>query len=167
MDEQGVDYALMLPTLASLVEERMKDDPDLYSAAIHALNEWMAEAWPFAFEGRIFSTPIITPGIVDDAIRELDWVVDHGAKVILMRPAPAWGYKGPRSFALPEFDPYWEKVQESGVLVVFHASDTGYVRYTNEWEGAADREPGVRQAACCSARSSGTPTATSRTPSPP
>ena len=27
MDEQGLDRALMFPTLASLVEERMKDDP--------------------------------------------------------------------------------------------------------------------------------------------
>ena len=36
MDEQGVDYALMHPTLASLVEERMKDDPDLCADAIHA-----------------------------------------------------------------------------------------------------------------------------------
>jgi predicted TIM-barrel fold metal-dependent hydrolase len=137
MNEQGVDFALMLPTLASLVEERMKDDPDLCSAAIHALNQWMDEAWPFTYEGRIFSTPIITPGIVDDAIKELDWVVDHGARVILMRPAPAWGYRGPRSFALPEFDRFWEKVVDSGVLVVFHASDTGYVRYINEWEGVS------------------------------
>jgi predicted TIM-barrel fold metal-dependent hydrolase len=53
-----------------------------------------------------------------------------------MRPAPAWGYQGPRSFALEEFDPYWSKVEEAGLLVVFHASDTGYVRYTNEWEGS-------------------------------
>jgi predicted TIM-barrel fold metal-dependent hydrolase len=52
-----------------------------------------------------------------------------------MRPAPAWGYQGPRSFALPEFDPYWERIQETGTLVVLHASDTGYVRYANEWEG--------------------------------
>jgi predicted TIM-barrel fold metal-dependent hydrolase len=52
-----------------------------------------------------------------------------------MRPAPAWGYQGPRSFALPEFDRFWELVQESGVLLVLHASDTGYVRYSNEWEG--------------------------------
>jgi predicted TIM-barrel fold metal-dependent hydrolase len=65
-----------------------------------------------------------------------------------MRPAPAWGHQGPRSFALKEFDPYWSKVEESGVLVVFHASDTGYVRYTNEWEGSrtetqafAERQP--------------------------
>ena len=95
----------------------------------------MVDEWPFQYEGRIFSTPIITPGLVDRAIAELEYVLEQGTKVILMRPAPAWGYKGPRSFALPEFDPYWEAVQESGVLVVVHASDSGYARYTNEWEG--------------------------------
>jgi predicted TIM-barrel fold metal-dependent hydrolase len=52
-----------------------------------------------------------------------------------MRPAPAWGYRGPRSIALPEFDPYWKLVEESGILVVIHASDSGYVRYVNEWNG--------------------------------
>jgi predicted TIM-barrel fold metal-dependent hydrolase len=135
MDEQNVDYALMLPTLASLIEERMRDDPDLCAAAIHGLNQWMTEEWPFVYEGRIFSTPIITPGVVSKAIAELEWVLDHGAKVILMRPAPSWGYAGPRSFALPEYDPYWKLVEESGILVVIHASDNGYNRYTNEWEG--------------------------------
>ncbi|MGZ4513543.1 MAG: amidohydrolase family protein, partial [Mycobacterium sp.] len=38
MDELGVDYALMLPTLASLLEERIKDDPELTHDVIHALN---------------------------------------------------------------------------------------------------------------------------------
>lgn len=135
MDELGLRYSLMMPTLASLVEERMRDDPDLCAAVIHALNRWMAEDWPFAHEGRIFSTPIITPGLVDKAIAELEWVLDKGARVVLMRPAPAWGYQGPRSFALPEYDPYWKLIEESGTLVVFHASDSGYNRYWNEWEG--------------------------------
>ncbi|HEY4331148.1 MAG TPA: amidohydrolase family protein, partial [Ilumatobacteraceae bacterium] len=136
MDEQGVDYALMLPTLASLVEERMRDDPDLCAAAIHGLNVWMTEEWPYVYENRIYSTPIITPGVLSKAIEELDYVLDHGARVILMRPAPAWGYRGPRSFALPEFDPFWSRVEDAGILTVIHASDTGYTRYTNEWEGA-------------------------------
>ena len=38
MDEQGIDRALMFPTLASLVEERMRDDPELMHATVHALN---------------------------------------------------------------------------------------------------------------------------------
>lgn len=135
MDEQGITGAMMYPTLASLVEERMKDDPDLCAAVIHGLNQWMAEEWPFGYQSRIFSTPVITPGLVSHAIEELEWVVEHDARAILMRPAPAWGYRGPRSFALPEFDPFWARVQDSGVLVVLHASDDGYDRYYNEWEG--------------------------------
>ncbi|HUJ67553.1 MAG TPA: amidohydrolase family protein [Acidimicrobiales bacterium] len=136
LDEQDIDYAIMLPTLASLVEERMRDDPDLCAAAIHALNLWIRDEWPFTYENRIFSTPIITPGKVDNAVSELEWLLSEGARVVLMRPAPAWGYKGPRSFALPEFDPYWRLVEESGILVVIHASDSGYVRYVNEWNGS-------------------------------
>ena len=38
MDELNIDYALMFPTLASLVEERMKDDPEMTHDVIHALN---------------------------------------------------------------------------------------------------------------------------------
>jgi predicted TIM-barrel fold metal-dependent hydrolase len=135
MDEQGVDYTLMIPTLASLVEERLRDDPELCAAVIHSLNQWLTEEWPFVYEGRMFSTPIITPGLVDKAIEELEWVLAKGTRTILMRPAPAWGFRGPRSFALPEYDPFWARVEESGILTIIHASDSGYSRYVNEWEG--------------------------------
>ena len=135
LDQLGIDRALMFPTLASLVEERLRDDPDATHAVIHALNEWMAEQWTFAYEGRIFPTPVITLPIVEKAIEELEWVVDHGARVVLIRPAPVPGLRGTRSFALPEFDPFWQRVVDLGVLVTLHASDSGYTRYTNEWEG--------------------------------
>ena len=140
MDEQGLAYTMIYPTLASLIEERMKDDPDLCGATIHALNQWMNDDWPFFYAGRMVCTPVITPGVVANAIVELEYALAHGAKAVLMRPAPAWGYKGPRSFALPEFDPYWKLVEDSGVLVVIHASDSGYSRHWNEWEGTAGRE---------------------------
>jgi len=70
MDELGVDRALMFPTLASLVEERMKDDPELILDMIHALNQWMYETWQFDYEGRIFATPVIFMGLVDKALEE-------------------------------------------------------------------------------------------------
>jgi predicted TIM-barrel fold metal-dependent hydrolase len=136
MDEQGLDRALMFPTLASLIEERMRDDPDMCAAVIHSLNEWILETWTFGYEGRIFPTPVITLGVVDKAIEELEWVVAHGAKVVLIRPAPAWGYRGPRSPGKEEFDPFWAKVVEHDVLIGMHSSDSGYDRYQNEWEGS-------------------------------
>jgi predicted TIM-barrel fold metal-dependent hydrolase len=54
----------------------------------------------------------------------------------LIRPAPVPGYRGPRSFGLPEFDPFWKKVVESDILVTLHSSDSGYTRYANEWMGS-------------------------------
>ena len=59
MDELLIQRTLMFPTLASLLEERMRDDPDLIHAVIHSLNEWMYEEWTFNFEDRIFATPVI------------------------------------------------------------------------------------------------------------
>jgi len=138
MDELGIDRALMWPTLASLVEERLRDDPDATHVVVHALNQWMHEAWSFNFENRIFPTPVITLPIVAEAIKELEWVLARGAKIILVRPAPVPGLRGPRSFALPEFDPFWELVQEADVVVGMHASDSGYQRYLNEWEGVSN-----------------------------
>ena len=135
MDELGITYATMFPTLASLVEERFADDPELTHVVIHALNEWMHEHWTFNYEGRIFPVPIITLPIVEKAIEELEYVVERGARSVLIRPAAVPGYRGRRSFALPEFDPFWKRVTELDVLVSMHASDSGYQRFTNEWDG--------------------------------
>ena len=136
MDEQGLDRTLMFPTLASVIEERMRDQPELTHEVIHALNRWLYETWTFDYEHRIYTTPVITLPIVDKAIEELAWVVERGAKVVLIRPAPAFGIRGPRSFALPEFDPFWERVVHHDVLVALHSSDSGYERFSNEWVGS-------------------------------
>jgi predicted TIM-barrel fold metal-dependent hydrolase len=141
MDELGVDQTLMFPTLASLVEERLKDDPELTHAVVHALNEWMYETWSFNHEDRIFATPIITLPIVEKALEELAWCVERGVKTILIRPAPVPGFKGSRSFALPEFDPFWAAVVEADILVSMHASDSGYTSYQNDWVGKDEFKP--------------------------
>jgi predicted TIM-barrel fold metal-dependent hydrolase len=141
MDELGVDQSLMFPTLASLLEERMRDDLELTHAAIHALNEWMYEVWQFDYENRIFSTPVITLPIVEKAIEELEWVVERGAKAVLVRPAPVPGYRGSRSFGYPEFDPFWQAVVDADVLVAMHSSDSGYSRYQADWTGPQEMLP--------------------------
>jgi predicted TIM-barrel fold metal-dependent hydrolase len=141
MDELGVDRSLMFPTLASLVEERMRDDPELVHAVIHALNAWMYEEWSFDYEGRIFSTPVITLSIVDKAIEELQWVLERGARTILVRPAPVPGFRGSRSFGFEEFDPFWQAVVDADIPVSMHASDSGYTRYQSDWTGPREMLP--------------------------
>src|SRR5205085_3142046 len=78
--------------------------------------------------------------VLDKAMAELEWVLERGARAIMVRPAPVPGFQCPRSFALPEFDPFWERVEAAGVLVALHVSDSGYQRYINEWEGVPGDE---------------------------
>ena len=141
LDELGIQGSLMFPTLASLLEERMRDDPDLTHTVVHSLNQWIHDEWTFNYHDRIFATPIITLPIVEKAIEELEWCLDRGARCILIRPAPAWGLRGPRSPGLPEFDPFWARVQEAGVLVGMHSSDSGYADLVSIWEGKTEFLP--------------------------
>jgi predicted TIM-barrel fold metal-dependent hydrolase len=136
MNEMGIQRALMFPTLASLLEERMRDDPELIHVVVHALNEWLYETWQFDYKSRIFTVPVISLPIVEKAIEELNWVHERGARAILVRPAPVPGWGGSRSFAQPEFDPFWKRASELGVLVAMHSSDSGYARQAQEWEGS-------------------------------
>ena len=141
LDDLGIQGSLMFPTLASLLEERMRDDPDLTHVVVHSLNQWIHDEWTFNYHDRIFATPIITLPIVEKAIEELEWCLDRGARCILIRPAPAWGLRGPRSPGLPEFDPFWARVQEAGVLVGMHSSDSGYADLVSIWEGRTEFLP--------------------------
>ena len=146
MDEMGLQGALMWPTLASLLEERLGDDVLATHAVIHALNQWMHDDWTFNYQDRIFPTPVINLGIVErGASRSSTTSSSSGARVMLIRPAPVPGLFGKRSMALPEFDPFWAKVAEADILVGLHASDSGYQRYVNEWEGVARRRDAAVQ----------------------
>ena len=113
----------------------------LVHAVIHSLNQWLYDEWSFNYEDRIFTTPVISLPIVDKAIEELEWVLERGAKTILVRPAPVPALGGSRSFALPEFDPFWQAVVDADILVSMHASDSGYARYQSDWTGPMELLP--------------------------
>jgi hypothetical protein len=141
MDEQGIHAALIFPTLASAVEERMNYDHELMNAVLHSLNVWMHEAWGFAREGRIFAVPFVSLMDVELAVRELEWCLERGARSIGLRPAPVPGYRGSKSFGFAEFDPFWARVAEAGIFVALHASDSGYDRFARMWEGGSEFLP--------------------------
>ena len=138
MDEQGVHATLIFPTLASAVEERMSYDHELMNAVIHSLNTWMHDEWGFHREERLFAVPFVTLMDVDMAVAELDWALARGARTVGLRPAPVPGYRGSRSPGAPEFDPFWARVQEAGIFVSMHASDSGYDRFLRMWEGGKE-----------------------------
>lgn len=138
LDRQGVDGCVMFPTTGGMLEERMLDDIELTQAVVHAFNQWLLEDWTFDYEGRIVPTPIINLADVQGAVREVDWLLERGARCVLVNPRPVTTPSGhTTSMGHPEFDPFWQRVQEAGIPVLMHACDSGYDRYTRDWEGAS------------------------------
>ena len=133
MDGQGVHGAFFFPTLGVGMEEALIDDPEAVVAAFRAFNRWLEEDWGFAYQERIFAAPYLTLVDVDAAVAELEWALDHDARLVVMRSAPVRRPGSSRSLADPRFDPYWGLVNEAGITVAFHGGDAGYGRYFDDW----------------------------------
>jgi predicted TIM-barrel fold metal-dependent hydrolase len=126
LDRQGLEAIWLFPTLGVLYEELLKRDTDAVALTFRAFNQWLDEDWGVNYEGRIFAAPYIPMCSPEMAIRELDWALARGARVVCMRPAPAWTATGPRSPGDALFDPFWARANEAGVAIVIHAGDSGY-----------------------------------------
>jgi predicted TIM-barrel fold metal-dependent hydrolase len=137
LDQQGLHAALVFPTLASVIEERIGAQGDVAAALMHSLNQWTLEEWGYARENRLFQAPMISLTNVEAAVQELDFVLKNGARAIAIRPAPVPDIRGSRSFGFQDYDPFWARVADSGVFVCLHSSDSGYDRVTNWWLGGS------------------------------
>jgi hypothetical protein len=126
MDRQGVSKIWLFPTLGMLYEEILKHDPEGVGIMFTAFNRWLEEDWGFDFADRIFAGPYISLASVGWACRELDWALDKGARVIVMRPAAPTTENGQRSPFDEMYDPFWARVNEAGITTVIHAGDSGY-----------------------------------------
>ncbi len=126
MDEFGLEAIWLFPTLGVLYEELLKDDLFALTTTFRSFNRWIQEDWGFAYQDRIFAAPYLTLADPEWAVEELEWALDGGARVIVMRPAAAFTADGPTSPADPMFDPFWARVAESGITTVIHAGDSGY-----------------------------------------
>ncbi len=144
LDEQGVHAQLIFPTLASIIEGHMGNNVELMAALVHSLNAWVLDEWSFNYKNRLFPCAYISLADVDAACAELEWALKHGAKHILIRPAPVPGVFGSRSPGAGEFDKFWARVNESGVFVVLHVSDSGYDQIYRWW-GSGGKEMVARR----------------------
>jgi len=125
MDAQGLAKVWLFPTLGMLYEEALKNDPGAVVLLFRAFNRWLAEDWGMAYRDRIFAAPYITLADVDEAVRELEWALDAGARTVVMRAAAPTTVNGPLSPAADTFDPFWARADEAGITVVVHAGDAG------------------------------------------
>lgn len=130
LDEQGLEAMWLFPTLGVLYEELLKHDTEAVKTQFRAFNRWLEEDWGCNYKNRIFGSPYITLCDVDFACEELEWALAQGARTVVMRPAAVWtANDGVLSPSHSYFDPFWSRVNEAGITVVVHASDSGYTTH--------------------------------------
>ena len=139
MDEQNVQVAVIFPTLASVIEERLSHKPDVINALFHSLNQWVAEEYGFT-NGRQFPVAAICLSDINAAMQELEFVIGAGCKFVQIRPAPVPGPFGGRSLGSREFDPFWARCEEAGIIVTQHVGDSGYDYLHRMWTGGETKE---------------------------
>jgi len=137
MNDQGIHAGIVLPTLASVIEARLDHEPEAIAALFHSMNQWLLEEVGFARDNRLFPVPMINLADVDLAVQELDFLLENGARVVGIRPAPVPGLRGGRSMGFKEFDPFWKKVNDAKIFVAMHVSDSGYDQISQWWTAGA------------------------------
>lgn len=122
MDREGIDAAMLYPSLAVMIEQQLASNVGATYANLHAFNRWLEDDWGYATENRLFSVPLLSLLDVDEAVKELDRVLRLGARAVHLRTGPVFG----RSPASEHFDPFWARLDEARVPVAFHSSFSQY-----------------------------------------
>ncbi len=133
---QGLDAVLLFPTLGCGVEEALKHDVEATTASLVTFNRWLEDDWGFVHEHCLVTAPMISLADPDAAVAEVDRVIERGARMVHVRPAPVPGAHGTsRSLGDRMHDPVWARLGEASVPVAFHLGDSGYEFFTAMWGG--------------------------------
>jgi predicted TIM-barrel fold metal-dependent hydrolase len=141
MDKQGMQGAILLPTLGVGMEQALIHDPAALVAAFRAFNRWILEDWGFSYRDRIYAAPIFT--LVDPAaaLEEVEWALENDARFLLMVPGPVMSPSGGRSPSDPVYDPFWQRINDAGATFVVHGGESWYTNYLKNWG-----EPAINEA---------------------
>jgi predicted TIM-barrel fold metal-dependent hydrolase len=143
LDRQGVELTWLLPSLGLGLEEMLLDDTEELYAVFRAYNQWLDDDWGYDRDGRIQTGPMLS--LMDPAEAELDMAtaIERGARFVVLRPAPVDIPGKPRSPGDPIYDRVWAMAAEAGVVIAFHAADSGYGKYVQAW-GEPKRFTGLK-----------------------
>ena len=83
MDQQGLEASWMFPSQGVTVETTLlADDVEATIEMFRAFNRWVDDEWGFAYKNRIFSVPYMSMSDPDKLVKELEWCIQRGARVV-------------------------------------------------------------------------------------
>jgi predicted TIM-barrel fold metal-dependent hydrolase len=115
MDEVGVDIQVLFPTIfINQVAER----PEIDVAICRGFNRWVADITKEAGDRLpwICAPPVLA---MDEAVKEVAWSVEHGARGVNMRPLETG-----RTLTDPYFYPLYEEASRLNVPITIHIGNS-------------------------------------------
>jgi predicted TIM-barrel fold metal-dependent hydrolase len=142
LDEQGVEACLMLPTAGVGVEPQLRTPRhrEALYPSLRAFNRWLEEDWGYGADGRIYGAPLLSLLDLGEALAELERLLARGARFVVVTTGPVEG----RSPGDPHFDPFWARVEEAGIVVVYHIGRTPFSEIYNVPWGLRPHPPSHR-----------------------
>ncbi|EKF21183.1 amidohydrolase family protein [Mycolicibacterium hassiacum DSM 44199] len=122
LDEQQMERTIMYPGGWALMAEEYLDGIDPLYDNLESFNRWIDEDWGFNYKNRIYSPALLSLRDLDRAVKELDRVLNAGARFIYLPAGPAYG----RSPGDPYFDPFWARINEARAVVCYHIAEFFY-----------------------------------------
>ena len=111
LDLNGVEYAMMIPLGASVIEER---NPHYAAALSHAANEWQLATW-IEKDHRLKGAVIIPQEDVETSVEEIDKRAgDSRFRQIIMSPKPV------EPLGRKRYWPIYEAASRAGLPIAFH-----------------------------------------------
>jgi predicted TIM-barrel fold metal-dependent hydrolase len=129
MDDAGVDYSVLYPTVAGLAGEvfgRLKD-PELELACVQAYNDWLIDEWASASE-RFIPQCIVPIWPAEATIAEIRRAVAKGHRGVIFPSLPMHLRDVPHVSG-PEYDPVWAVCEELQVPLCLHAGASPELQY--------------------------------------
>jgi predicted TIM-barrel fold metal-dependent hydrolase len=122
MDREGIDVALLYPTIGLLLLGLCPLDPALAIAFAGAYNRWL-RAFCDHDPRRLLGAGLISPHDPGRMVAELDQVEELGFRAIVLRPNPVEG----RTLGHPAYEPFWTECERRGVAVAVHEGAHAYL----------------------------------------
>jgi predicted TIM-barrel fold metal-dependent hydrolase len=152
MDKEGIDAAVLFPTLSALPIAAMPDEGFAVALA-RGYNDWLADFCRVSAE-RLYGAAQVPLLHLEAAIGEAERAVRQlGMKAVFLRPNPYGG----RPWTDRAYDPFWACVQDLDVPIAFHEGTypkaiptAGADRYDNFFFQHVISHPFEQQLVCLS-----------------
>src|SRR4029079_13458581 len=129
MDEDGVESAVLYPSLAGFSGERFGaiSDPDLQLACVQAYNDWLVEEWAGA-SPRFIPQCIVPLAPAEAMANEIKRAVGKGHRGVVMPSVPMMLREVPH-INEPAYDPLWATCQDTDVRGCFHSGASPAIQF--------------------------------------